>query len=88
MTTPYFFCEAEGSCRVKLASTKGKTRGCSGMDAEFSDLTCVWGGCELVDDVEEEVVVDVRGLVDGVVAWSVDFEIFLIQSFRSVERST
>ena len=70
MTTPDFSLEAESSCRAKLANSKRRTRGCSGVDLRW------WGGgggggggapreCELVDDVVSEVV-DVRGLVAGV----------------------
>ena len=32
LAAPDFCCEAEASCRVKLASTKGRTRGCSDVD--------------------------------------------------------
>ena len=65
-------------CRVKLASTKRRTRGCSGVDLGLSDPSC--GGCELADDVISEAALDVRGLVAGVVVWSAYFEVFLLQS--------
>lgn len=36
-------------------------------------------GCEFIDDVGGEVVVDVRELVNIVVIWSTDAEVFLWQ---------
>ena len=66
MTTPDFSCEAESSCRVKLASTKGKTCGLSGGGVGLSNP--IWGECEFV--------VEVRDLVDDLVVWSAMSEDF------------
>lgn len=74
MTTPDFSCEPVASCRKKLGSTKGKTRGFSGVDVGFSDPVC--RGWELINDVAGEAVVGVRGLAVGVLVQSVDSAIF------------
>ena len=59
-------CEAEASCKVKLATIKGGTHRCSGVYLGFFGPYCGWV-CKLVGDVRGKVVVGVRGLVRGVV---------------------
>ena len=65
--------QIETSCNEKLAKTRGKVGGRSGVDVGLSSPFCV--GFKFTDDVEGEVV----GTLE-------DPEGFLLQSFKTVER--
>ena len=65
--------EVETSCNVKLAKTRGKVGGRSGVEVGLSSLFCL--GFEFIDDVVREVV--------GALG---DPEGFLSQNFKTVER--
>ena len=82
MTTPGFPCEAEASCRRKLASSKGRTLGCSGVGVGLSKPFC--GKCEFVNDVGGEAAVDVRELINELLVWSAEFGVFRWLNFKSV----
>lgn len=74
MTTPGFPCEAEASFRVKLASSKGRTRVCSGVGVGSSKPFC--GECKFFNDVRGEAAVNVRELINELLVWSAEFGVF------------
>ena len=74
LITPDFSCEAETSFSVKLVKTKGKVVGCSALDVGLTSLFGI--GSKSVD-----------GVGRGIVGTFNRPEDFLLQSFKTVERS-
>lgn len=57
-------------CRVILASTKDRAGGFSGIGGRSSNPFC--GEFKFIDDIEGEIVVNIRGLINESMIWSAE----------------